>query len=153
NRAFAGLIDLVRRQLEDFHLVWDWTPLRELLAESKVSALSGRRESLKKLIDAVARDNKAGILAGLEGVRDVFTTRATGQGGPAEKWAGIPGGHRPADQADAPHFPGGMTMRRTLLWLALLLNGLTPVPAAAQAPGLELRGVVFSVEDGQADRK
>ncbi|HKM54983.1 MAG TPA: tetratricopeptide repeat protein, partial [Isosphaeraceae bacterium] len=44
-------------------------------------------------------------------------------------------------------------MRRTLLWLALSLLGLTPVPAAAQTAGLELRGVVFSVEDGQADRK
>jgi hypothetical protein len=44
-------------------------------------------------------------------------------------------------------------MRRTLLWLALPLFGLTPVPAAAQPPGLELRGSAFSVEDGQADRK
>ena len=44
-------------------------------------------------------------------------------------------------------------MRRTLLWLALPLLGLTPVPAAAQTAGLELRGVVFSIEDGQADRK
>ena len=44
-------------------------------------------------------------------------------------------------------------MRRTLLWLALTLLGLTPVPAAAQTAGLELRGVVFSIEDGQADRK
>jgi hypothetical protein len=44
-------------------------------------------------------------------------------------------------------------MRRTLLWLAPTLIGLAPTPAAAQAPGLELRGVVFSVEGGQADRK
>ena len=43
-------------------------------------------------------------------------------------------------------------MKRTL-WLALTLLGLTPVPTAAQTAGLELRGVVFSVEDGQADRK
>jgi hypothetical protein len=40
-----------------------------------------------------------------------------------------------------------------LLWLTLPLPGLTPVPAAAQPPGLELHGVVFSIEDGQADRK
>ncbi len=44
-------------------------------------------------------------------------------------------------------------MRRTLLGFALSLVGLTPVPAAAQGAGPELRGLVFSVEDGQADRK
>ena len=44
-------------------------------------------------------------------------------------------------------------MRRSLLWFALPLLGLAPVAADAQASGLELRGVVFSVEDGQADRR
>ncbi|MGO9596883.1 MAG: hypothetical protein ACLP7Q_02555, partial [Isosphaeraceae bacterium] len=39
------------------------------------------------------------------------------------------------------------------LWLALTLLGLIPVPAAGQTAGLELHGVAFSVEDGQADRK
>jgi tetratricopeptide (TPR) repeat protein len=85
SRALVGLIDLIRRQPEDFRLVWDWAPLRALLAESKVPALSARRESLKKLIDAVERDNKAAILAGLEEVRGAFTTRAKGPGGPPEK--------------------------------------------------------------------
>jgi hypothetical protein len=44
-------------------------------------------------------------------------------------------------------------MSHTRLGIALLLLGLMPVPAAAQTAGLELRGVVFSVENGQADRK
>ena len=43
-------------------------------------------------------------------------------------------------------------MRHTRLGFALLLLGLTPV-LAAQTAGLELRGVVFSVENGQVDRK
>src|SRR4051794_14538566 len=44
-------------------------------------------------------------------------------------------------------------MRRTRIWLALPMLTLTTVPAAAQTTGRELRGVVFSIEDGQADRK
>src|SRR5262249_28733873 len=44
--------------------------------------------------------------------------------------------------------------RRTrVLRFALPLLGLASIPAAAQTTGLELRGMVFSVEDGQADRK
>ena len=66
SRAFASLVALIERQPDDFHLVWDWTPLRKLLAESKVPTLPARHESLKTQIDAVNRDNKAAILAGLE---------------------------------------------------------------------------------------
>ena len=75
SRSFASLVALIERQPDDFHLVWDWTPLRELLAESKVPTLPARRESLKKLIDAVNRDNKAAILAGLEEAQGAFTGR------------------------------------------------------------------------------
>ena len=75
SRAFASLVALIERQPDDFHLVWDWTPLRELLAESKVPTLPARRESLKKLIDAVNRDNKAAILAGLKEAQGAFTGR------------------------------------------------------------------------------
>ncbi|MGE5754365.1 MAG: hypothetical protein ACM35G_01410 [Planctomycetaceae bacterium] len=75
SRAFASLVALIERQPDDFHLVWDWTPLRQLLAESKVPTLPARRESLKKLIDAVSRDNKAAILAGLEEAQGAFTGR------------------------------------------------------------------------------
>ena len=75
SRAFASLVALIERQPDDFHLVWDWTPLRKLLAESKVPTLPARRESLKKLIDAVNRDNKAAILAGLEEAQGAFTGR------------------------------------------------------------------------------
>src|SRR5262249_29143291 len=82
DRAFADLVALVERQPEDFHLVWDWSSLRELIAESKVPAISARREGLKKLIDAVGRDNKVAILAGLEEVRGAFTTRVEVPGKP-----------------------------------------------------------------------
>ena len=44
-------------------------------------------------------------------------------------------------------------MKRALVGFALPLLGLTPVLSAAQTAGLELHGVVFSVEDGQADRR
>jgi hypothetical protein len=84
SRAFADLVALVERQPEDFRLVWDWKPLRELVAESKVPALSARRESLMKLIDAVDRDDRAAILAGLEEVRGAFTPRADVSGKPAK---------------------------------------------------------------------
>jgi hypothetical protein len=75
DRDFADLVALIRRQPEDFRLAWDWSSLRKLVAESNVPAISARRESLKKLIDAVDRDNRAAILAGLEEVRSAFTTR------------------------------------------------------------------------------
>ena len=74
-RAFASLVALIERQPDDFHLVWDWTPLRKLLTESKVTTLPARRERLKTLIDAVNRDNKAAILAGLEEAQGAFTGR------------------------------------------------------------------------------
>jgi hypothetical protein len=73
---FAGLVALVERQPGDFRLAWNWAPLRGLVAESKVPALSARREVLQKLFDAIGRDNKAGILAGLQEVRGAFTTPA-----------------------------------------------------------------------------
>ena len=73
--TFGSLVALVERQPDDFHLVWDWTPLRKLLAESKVPTLPARRESLKRLIDAVSRDNKAAILAGLKEAQGAFTGR------------------------------------------------------------------------------
>jgi hypothetical protein len=75
SRAFTSLVTLVEHQPDDFYFVWDWAPLRELIAESKVPSVSARRGSLQKLIDAVARDNKAAILAGLKEVQDAFTTR------------------------------------------------------------------------------
>jgi hypothetical protein len=75
SRSFASLVALIERQPDDFHLVWDWTSLRKLLAESKVPTLPARRESLNKLIDAVNRDNKAAILAGLEEAQGAFTGR------------------------------------------------------------------------------
>jgi tetratricopeptide (TPR) repeat protein len=83
SRTFTNLVALVERQPDDFHLVWDWTPLRELLAESKVPALATRRASLQKLIDAVARENKAAILAGLKELQAAFRARAEGPKKPA----------------------------------------------------------------------
>jgi tetratricopeptide (TPR) repeat protein len=44
-------------------------------------------------------------------------------------------------------------MKRALLGFALPLLGLTPGLASTQADGLTLRGVVFSAEHGQTDRK
>jgi hypothetical protein len=76
SRAFASLVGLVERQPDHFHLVWDWTLLRKLIAESKVPALASGRESLQKLIDAGAGDTKAAILAGLNELKDAFTARA-----------------------------------------------------------------------------
>jgi hypothetical protein len=76
SRDFASLVALVGRQPDDFRLVWNWAPLRELLAESKEPSIVARREGLQKLIDAVDRDNKAAILAGLKEVQDGLTTRA-----------------------------------------------------------------------------
>ena len=75
-RTFASLVALIERQPDDFRLVWDWAPLRKLLAESKAPALSARRGSLQKLIDAVDRDHKAAMLAGLKEVQDAFAARA-----------------------------------------------------------------------------
>jgi hypothetical protein len=85
SRAFASLVALVQRQPDDFRLVWDWAPLRNLIGESKVPSLVVRRENFQKLIDAVDRDNKAAILAGLEELRDAFTTRAKVSGRPPEQ--------------------------------------------------------------------
>jgi tetratricopeptide (TPR) repeat protein len=76
SRAFANLVAPIERQPDDFHLVWNWAVLRELLAESKVPSLAARRESLRKLIDAVGGDNKAAILTGLKKVQDAFTAPA-----------------------------------------------------------------------------
>jgi tetratricopeptide (TPR) repeat protein len=76
SRAFTSLVALVERQPDDFYLVWDWATLRKLIAESKVPSIAARRGSLHKLIDAVDRDNKAAILAGLKEVQDAFTARA-----------------------------------------------------------------------------
>ena len=76
-RAFASLVALVERQPADFHLVWDWTDLRDHLANSKAPPLPARREPLRKLLDAVSRDNnKAAILAGLKEVQAAFPARA-----------------------------------------------------------------------------
>ena len=76
SRAFASLVALVARQPDDFYLIWDWAPLRKLIAESKLPTLSARRGSLQKLIDTVDRENKAAILAGFKEVQDAFTARA-----------------------------------------------------------------------------
>jgi hypothetical protein len=43
-----------------------------------VPALAAHRESLQKLIDALARDNKAAMLAGLREVQDALTAPAKG---------------------------------------------------------------------------
>jgi hypothetical protein len=75
-RDFADLVALVERQPDEFHLVWDWAPLRRLIAESKLPALAARRGSMQKLIEAIDRANKATILAGLKEVQDAFTPRA-----------------------------------------------------------------------------
>ena len=77
SRAFARLVALVERQPADFHLVWDWTDLRDHLANSKAPPIPARREPLRKLLDAVSRDhNKAAILAGLKEVQAAFPARA-----------------------------------------------------------------------------
>jgi hypothetical protein len=76
SRAFAALVALVERQPADFQLVWDWAPLRKLIAESQVPSLSARRGSLQNLIDAVDHKNKAAMLAGLKELQDAFTARA-----------------------------------------------------------------------------
>ncbi|HKM52868.1 MAG TPA: hypothetical protein VJY33_05605 [Isosphaeraceae bacterium] len=77
SRAFASLVALVERQPADFHLVWDWTDLRDHLANPKAPPLPDRREALRKLLDAVSRDhNKAAILAGLKEVQAAFPARA-----------------------------------------------------------------------------
>ena len=77
SRAFASLVALVERQPADFHLVWDWTDLRDHLANAKAPPLPNRREPLRKLLDAVSRDhNKAAILAGLKEVQEAFPARA-----------------------------------------------------------------------------
>ncbi len=76
NRAFTDLVELIQRQKDNFRLAWDWALLSELVTESRVSELSACRESLKKLINAVGRDNKAEILAGLEEVQNAFTTQS-----------------------------------------------------------------------------
>ena len=46
-RTFASLVALVERQPADFHLVWDWTDLRDHLANSKAPPLPARREPLR----------------------------------------------------------------------------------------------------------
>jgi hypothetical protein len=74
-RTFGSLLALVEHQPDDFRLVWDWAPLRKLVAESKAPSVSAHRESLQKLIDAVGRGNKAAILAGLKEVRDQLPLR------------------------------------------------------------------------------
>ena len=77
SRAFASLVALVERQPADFHLVWDWTLLRDHLANAKAPPIPDRRELLRKLLDAVSRDNnKAAILAGLKEVQAAFPGRA-----------------------------------------------------------------------------
>jgi tetratricopeptide (TPR) repeat protein len=65
-RALASLVGLIEQQPDDFCLVWDWSRLRTLLEESQLPTLTAHRRSLEKLIDAVSRDNKAAILAGLD---------------------------------------------------------------------------------------
>jgi len=75
--VLASLVALVERQPADFHLVWDWTPLRDHLANLKAPPIPDRREPLRKLLDAVSRDsNKAAILAGLKEVQEAFPARA-----------------------------------------------------------------------------
>jgi len=77
SRAFASLVALVERQPADFHLVWGWTPLRDHLANEKAPPIPDRREPLRKLLDAVSRDNnKAAILTGLKEVQAAFPARA-----------------------------------------------------------------------------
>jgi hypothetical protein len=75
-RTFGSLAALIERQPENFRLVWNWARLQKLIGESKTPSLSAHRESLQKLIDAVARDNKAAMLAGLKQVQDAFTAPA-----------------------------------------------------------------------------
>ena len=70
---FESLVTLVERQPDDFHLFWDWARLRKLVAESKAPSLSAHRESLQKLIDAVDRDNKTQILAGIREAQGALT--------------------------------------------------------------------------------
>ena len=75
--TFASLVALVERQPADFHLIWDWTDLRDHLANSNAPPIPDRREPLRKLLDAVSRDhNKVAILAGLKEVQAAFPARA-----------------------------------------------------------------------------
>jgi hypothetical protein len=84
--TFQSLVALVERQPDDFHLVWNWARLRKLVAESMEASVAGavagfsaslstHREGLQKLIDAVAKENKAAILAGLKEVQDQLLSR------------------------------------------------------------------------------
>jgi hypothetical protein len=75
-RTLGSLVALIERQPDDFQLVWDWAPLRNLVAESKLPALSSHREGVQKLIGAVERDNKAAILAGLKEAHDALRIQA-----------------------------------------------------------------------------
>jgi tetratricopeptide (TPR) repeat protein len=88
-RTLGSLVALVEHQPDDFHLVWNWAPLRTLVTESKAPSLSAHRESLQKLIDAVGRGNKATILAALKEVRDAFGWRGdepASSGGSAQRY-------------------------------------------------------------------
>jgi hypothetical protein len=68
-RAFASLVAHIERQPDDFHLVWDWDPLRSLIRESETNGIKARREPLLRLIDAVSKESRKDILAGLKAVQ------------------------------------------------------------------------------------
>ena len=68
-RAFASLVTLVERQPPDFHLVWDWQPLRSYLKETEINHVKAHRQVLLQLLDAVSRDKRQAILDGLKDVQ------------------------------------------------------------------------------------
>ena len=101
-RAFASLVALVERQPADFHLVWDWTEISAITSRTRKHHPSRTvAQSLRKLLDAVSRDNKAAILAGLKEVQAAFPARAEEPAPPIRQpppqGRGVPAGpaHRP----------------------------------------------------------
>jgi hypothetical protein len=85
SRDLASLVDLIESLPADFHLVWDWAPLRHHLEETNAVAVRARRESLLKLLSSVSRENKSAILAGLKEVQGEFTTLSKDPGKKRDK--------------------------------------------------------------------
>ena len=81
-RALAELVGLVEGQAGDFRLVWNWSPLRTSLAESKDEAVVARREKLSQWLDALqpGRDREA-LLADLRKLAQAFPAPGVGAPG------------------------------------------------------------------------
>jgi hypothetical protein len=71
-RAIDDLVGLVERQPQDFRLPWSWKPLKDFLPQVYDRDVKRHPEILLQLVEALSRNSRDAIAAGLKEVRAGF---------------------------------------------------------------------------------